>query len=435
MSIVIETLEGLKRRFVVEVSPEAFKSNVEKEFNRIAGQVRLDGFRRGKVPLNEVKRRFGKAVLDQVAYDMMEDYVKPVLEEESFDLVSRPVVTHEASDLKTPIKYCVEFEVRPEIDLSILKTIKVEKLDAKITPKAINDNIENLRRQRATWEKVDRPSQKSDRLKLDFKGTINDEPFPGSEAKDTYVELGQDRWIPDFEAGLMGVEANQSLDITATFPDNYAPDLAGKQAVFAVTVHAVESPKLPEMDSEFIKSLGVEGEGTLGMLREEIKKSLTKEIERISGEKVKKTVLKAVMEKCQFELPVSAVEAEIKALKEHSSQMGGGQAVPPAYDDEKLRSIAENKVAQSLLLHAVMKKYDIEPDSERVKAYISNLSLPGKNDQQISNWLENNRQGKQQIEAIVLEEQIMEQLLSEVNVKIKEVDFDTAMKPLDVEDD
>lgn len=428
MSTTIEELGGLKRRFVVKVPPETFKSKVDKELNRLANQARAKGFRRGKMPLAEVKRRFASAILEQVAHDIMPDCVQSVFKEESIEAIGRPSIKHEIAGLNDPITFSVEFEVHPDVNLAKLRKIKVDKLEAKVTPKQINDIIERLRRQHAQWKPSDQPAQEGDRLKVDFNGTINGEPFKGGKAEGASIELGNKHWLPDLEAGLIGAQAGQSLDIQVTFPDSYPADLSGKTALFSVTVHSIESPELPELTSAFISSLGVEGEEpTVGMLRENIKEKLEKEAEQASNKKVREAVVNAFLKQYSFPLPESAVEEKMeemqKALKESEAQGGFWE------DEKSLREEAENKVAESLLLYAVMKKYNIEVDSERVKKYIAHLSLslPSENRDKLYEWLANNKKEKANIESTVLEEQIIEKLLEEVTVKVKTVDFDEVM--------
>jgi trigger factor len=288
MQVTLETTSGLKRRMRISVPAEQFESKVEGKLKEAAGQVKIKGFRPGKVPMREVRRRFAEGIRQEVSSELMQASFTDAIRQESLAPAGMPQIQDVVSEAGKDFEFTAEFEVFPEIELADFGLISVERPVAEITETDIDAMIETLREQRKAFADVTRASQVGDQLNIDFEGFVDDEAFEGGKAEGSELVLGSNSMIPGFEDGLVGSSAGDEKDITVTFPEAYqAEALAGKEALFKIKVNAVAEPALPALDEAFFEQFGVK-EGGLQAFRVEVRSNMEKELAAVIKSKVKK---------------------------------------------------------------------------------------------------------------------------------------------------
>ncbi|MEJ2214623.1 MAG: trigger factor, partial [Gammaproteobacteria bacterium] len=278
MQVSVESGEGLERKLIVEVPAENVTEKVEKRLKEISRQVRLDGFRPGKVPMKVVKQRFGVQARQDVYGEIIQATFYEAASQEKLTPAGEPSIEINDDNDSGGFKYTASFEVVPEVVLADLADAEVEKPVAEVTDADVEAMFDKLRKQRTTWNEVDRAAQNDDKLDISFKGIMDGEAFQGGSAENTPLVLGSGSMIDGFESGLLGASKGDERTLELKFPDEYhAQDLAGKDVTFEVTVNSVSEPVLPEIDEEFVKSLGVDS-GTEEDLREEVTSNMKREL-------------------------------------------------------------------------------------------------------------------------------------------------------------
>ena len=240
MQVSVETLNGLERKVTVSVESDKVEEEVSQRLKNLARKVKIDGFRPGKVPMSEVKKRYTGSVLEEVARDMVQSTLFEALQKEELVPAGYPAIEPEQIELGKDFRYNAKFEIYPQIEVKELDKDKVESVKADVKPKDVTSMIEKLQEQHKEWVEVQRPVEDGDKVVMDFEGFVGDEPFEGGAAKDFELTLGSGSMIPGFEDGLKGAEIDKTFDLKVTFPKDYGHnDLAGKDATFKTTVKKV----------------------------------------------------------------------------------------------------------------------------------------------------------------------------------------------------
>src|SRR5262249_116759 len=310
----VESTGALERRMEVQVPAERVEKAVDERLQRMSRTVRLKGFRPGKVPVKVVRQQFGQQVRQEVLGDVMQSTFNEAVVQEKLTPAAGPRIEPINLEQGADLKYRAIFEVLPQIEIKGVETLSVERPDAKVSPADVDAMIQNLREQRPSYVEVEREARDTDRVTIDFDGTIDGVPFDGGKAESFPVDLGAGRMLADFEAGLRGAKTGDKKDIELTFPPNYAANLAGKQAKFAVTVHKIEERQLPELNEEFAKVYGVD-EGGMERLRAEVQENMERELGEAIKARVKKQVLDGLLAANPVELPKSMVDAQVRELQ------------------------------------------------------------------------------------------------------------------------
>jgi trigger factor len=418
MQVSIETTSGLERRMTIVVPSETFEERVQQKLQETAKRVRLDGFRPGKVPLREVRRRFGKAVRQEVAGELMQNSFLEAVRDENVMPAGSPDLEVLNMDPGVDLEFTATFEVFPSIELARLTDVTVERPTAEITPEDVDKMVERLREQNKRFEPVDRPSQEGDSLTVDFVGRMDGEAFEGGAGTDVKVELGGGRMLPDFERGLTGLAPGTTHTFDVTFPDDYtAEELKGKTAQFEVTVKEVAEPRLPELDAEFLESFGIK-EGGIDQFRHEVTESMKREVDGAVRNLLRKRVMQELDRLHDVQLPETLVQREIEGLKE---QMLGQMRLPPGSQQPELPSgmfeqEARRRVKLGLVINEVVARDDLKPDPARVRAQIEQLAQGYAQPQQVIEFYYSNERQLQQIEMAVLEEQVIERIVEQAQV-------------------
>jgi trigger factor len=379
--------------------------------------------------LNIVDERYGKGVRDEVIEELIRASLQGALAEQQLQPAGPPVIEDVKANKGEPLQYVVSFEIYPQIALADFKQLNINKPIATIDDADIGRMIEKIRVQFKEWEKVERPAEVGDKLLMDFVGKMDNVPFKGGSAEKVQIVLGDKQFIPGFETSLMGVTAGEHRDITVTFPEQYhAPDLAGKPAIFSVTVHEVLAPKLPELDEAFFKRMEVK-DGTLESFREQIRSHMEREMSRTVRFKLKNQVFDQLLSLNKVELPKALIEQELENLHR---QIHGGKEVEKsdhsAHDHPELEDEAKKRVNISLILGEVIKQHDIKVDPEKVIALLEEAAQSYQDPNAVRAWFKQQKNTMANFEAMAIEEQVLDFLLEQASIAETPITYSELMQ-------
>ncbi|MEF1205801.1 trigger factor, partial [Photobacterium damselae] len=404
---------------------------VTAELKKIAKNRRFDGFRPGKAPLKMVAKMFGASV----RYDVLGNVIMPEFFGKALDEVKimpagaptfTPVEMAEGQDLV----FKATFEVFPEIALQGLDKVVVEKPVVEVTEADVDNMIETLRKQQATWTEVDAPAVADSRVTIDFEGTIDGEAFDGGKAEGFALAMGQGRMIPGFEDGIVGKKAGEEFNIEVTFPEEYhAENLKGKAAVFAIKLSKVEAQELPELTEEFVAKFGIEN-GSVDALKAEVRKNMERELKQAVKGRIKEQAINGLIEQNDIAVPAALIDQEINVLRQQAAQRFGGNAQNmPELPRELFEEQAKRRVVVGLLLGEVIKSEELKADEERVKAIIAEMASAYEDPTEVVAYYEGNEQLMNNMRNIALEEQAIDAIVAKAQVSDKEVGFNDLMNP------
>lgn len=426
MQVSVETTSGLERRLTVAVPAERLDSAVEQRLLEAQKNLRVDGFRPGKVPMREVKRRFAKAVRSEVLSDVMRDSFIKAVEEHKLEPAGMPRFEPTRNEPGKDLEFVAVFDVFPEIELASFSAVSVERPVAEVTEADVDNMIDNLRKQRATWEVAERAAEKGDRVNIDYEGFKGDEAFAGGSAKGQNLELGSGSMIPGFEDGLVGAKAGDSKTLSLSFPEDYhAEELKGQAVEFKITVNKVEAQKLPEIDEEFMKAFGVEG-GDLAKFRVEVKKNMERELTNAVRAQIKGQVMDGLVNNHSFDVPGALVGNEIQRMRQQMmQQFGGGQQFDASIlPDDLFREQAERSVRLGLIVRQILEQNQLKADADKVRARIEEIAEQYEEPAEVVKWFYGNRQQLEQVEGAVLEEQVVELVLASASQSDKTMSYE-----------
>ena len=296
MQTNMETLSGLERRLNVAVPAEHIDREVEQRLRKLTRTVRMDGFRPGKVPLKLVEQHYGPQVRSEVIGDAVQKAFAEAVQEQNLRVAGYPRIERKTGEGEKQLAFSATFEIYPEVKLGDAAAARIERPVHAVDDADVDRTIDILRKQRVAWEAVSRASQPGDRVTVDFTGRIDGNEFPGGKGSGEAVILGEGRVLPDFESGITGVTAGQQKSFSVAFPADYAGrEVAGKTANFEAGVTRVEAPKLPEVDAEFARSLGV-ADGDPAKMREEVKANVEREVKKRVESELKQKVMQALVD-------------------------------------------------------------------------------------------------------------------------------------------
>jgi trigger factor len=426
MQVSVESTGALERRMEVQVPAERVEKAVDERLQRMSRTVRLKGFRPGKVPVKVVRQQFGQQVRQEVLGDVMQSTFNEAVVQEKLTPAGGPRIEPINLEQGGDLKYRAIFEVLPQIEIKGVESLSVERPAATVSTADVDAMIQNLREQRPSYSEVEREARDTDRVTIDFDGTIDGTPFDGGKAESFPVDLGAGRMLADFEAGLRGARAGDKKDIELTFPANYAANLAGKQAKFAVTVHKVEERQLPELNDEFAKVYGVE-EGGIERLRSEVQENMERELGEAIKQRVKKQVLDGLLAANPIELPKSMVDAQVRELQLDAARRMGARDASQIPPPEGFQDTARRRVALSLLVGEVIRNANIQVDQTQVQARFEELAAQYPDQGQALQQYRSNPQFRRQMESAVLEDQVIDWLAQRAQVADKASTFKEIM--------
>ena len=430
MQVSIEALDGLERRMTVQIPSERVSEAVEKKLKDLSKTVRIDGFRPGKVPLKVVQQKFGPHVRQEVIGDVIESSYQEALIQEQVRPAGMPSIESISSEEQQDMSYTATFEVYPELETLDLKSISVDKPNAEVTDDDFEAMLEKLREQRKTWKETKGAAKKGFQVMVDFEGRIDGELFEGGAGKDMPVEIGAGQMLPEFEAGLEGIKVDEQRSVEVNFPEDYhGTEVAGKTAEFTLKATRISKPELPELDEEFAKSFGIE-DGDLEKMRSDIRANMEKEKNDRLKSALKNAVMEGLLEHNEIIAPSALVSEEIGNLRAQAAQRMGQDpqsADENSLPDELFRQEAMRRVQLGLLISEVIKKDNVELDQDRVDAHIEEMAVAYEQPDQVRAYYRQNQQARSSIEAMVLEEQVVDHILEQASVTDKQVSFDDLM--------
>ncbi|CAI1067164.1 trigger factor [Serratia marcescens] len=428
MQVSVETTQGLGRRLSITVPADTIKQAVKKELINAAKSVRIDGFRKGKVPMNIVEQRYGASVRQDVLGEAMQRSFVDAIIKEKINPAGAPNYVPGEYKEGEDFTFAVEFEVYPEVELKGLENIEVEKPVVEVNDEDVDAMLDTLRKQQATWKETDRAAEAEDRVTVDFTGSIDGEEFEGGKASDFVLAMGQGRMIPGFEEGLVGHKAGEEFSIDVNFPEDYhAENLKGKAAKFAIVLKKVEERELPELTEEFIKRFGV-ADGSVAGLRTEVRKNMERELKGAVRNRIKSQAIDGLVSANEIDVPAALIDGEIDVLRRQAAQrFGGNEKQALELPRELFEEQAKRRVVVGLLLGEVISTNDLKADEDRVKTLIEEMASAYEDPSEVIEFYSKNKELMNNMRNVALEEQAVEALLAKAKVTEKSTTFSELM--------
>lgn len=435
MQVSVEATSGLERQLTVTVPAERIDNDVNKQVAQQARTRRMDGFRPGKVPPKVIKRMYGEAIRYDVLNRVVQESFFEAVQEQSLQPAGTPSIEFKNDKEGEDFSFTATFEIYPEIELKDLSGVEIEKQSAEIKKADIAKMIETLQKQQAGWKDTKGMAKDGFKVNLDFEGFVDGEAFEGGKAEGQDLVLGSGQMIPGFEAGIEGHKKGEEFDIEVTFPEEYqAENLKGKQATFKIKLNSVEKPELPELNEEFFAKFGVEA-ADQAAFEEEVSKNMAREMNQALKNKLKTQVFDALIAANEIDVPAALVEDEIKNLAQQAVQQFGGNAQidPSTLPKELFEDQAKRRVLIGLLVQEVIKANELQPEDARVDAMLAEVADSYQDPQEVIEYYKSNQEMLNQVRGLVLEEQVVDQLLSSAKVNEVEVSYEDAIKPTQAE--
>lgn len=432
MQVSVETTQGLERKLTISVPAESVDVEVKNRLRHISKTQRINGFRPGKVPASVIQKRYGQSVRQEVAGELMQRNFVDAIVAEKMNPAGRPSFIAKSNEDGKALEFEATFEIYPEVALTGLESIAVERPNVEVTDADLNEMFTTLQNQHKTWKENKRKTKSGDKLTLDFTGRVDGEIFEGGEAKDFELELGAGRMIPGFEKEITGMKVGEEKTINVTFPEDYhAENLKGKEAEFDIVIHKTEGPVLPKVDEDFAKLFGVE-EGGVEALRTEVSTNMTRELTQAVKAKVKDQVIEGLLEANDVEIPKALIAQEIDVLRKQAMQRFAGQMDPnnmPELPADMFEEQAKRRVKVGLLLGEVIKVNELKVDENKVNELIASAASAYEDPKEVIEYYATNKELNQQMQNVALEEQAVELLLESAKVKSKKASFKDIMNP------
>ncbi|WP_333608775.1 trigger factor [Arsukibacterium sp.] len=432
MQVSVETTQGLERRLTITVPADKIDSEVKNRLRDLAKRQRIDGFRPGKAPISIIQKRYGMAVLQEVASEQMQRSFYEAIIEQKLTPAGAPTFAPGALAAGKDLEFNATFEVYPEVTVAPLADIAVNKPVVTISDEDLSKMLDTLRKQHASWQAKDGAAALGDQVTIDFVGSIDGEEFVGGKASDFKLELGKGRMIPGFEDGIIGKSAGEQATVEVSFPEDYhAENLKGKAASFAVTVNAVEQQVLPEVNDEFAALFGLT-EATVEALKAEVRKNMERELKQTVKGKVKEQVIKGLLANNQLDVPQALVAGEVDVLRQQALQRFGNNVDAkqlPELPASLFAEQAKDRVKVGLLLGEIIKTNELKVDEAKVQELIENVASAYEDPAEVVQYYHSNKELMQSMRNIALEEQAIELVLKSAAVTEQVAAFDEIMNP------
>ena len=432
MQANLETLSGLERRLKVAVPLAEIETEVQSRLKHIGRTAKMPGFRPGKVPFKVVQQQYGAQVRQEVFGATVEKSFGDAVREQNLKVAGYPKFEPSpVGEGAAEFQYSATFEVYPEFKVGDIAGKTIERVALEVGDAEIDKTLAIMRKQRVTYEVVERVAQTEDRVQISYQGTIEGAAFEGGAAENQYVVLGEGRLLADFEHNLEGMKAGENKGFDLKFPDDYhGKDVAGKSARFEVTVSEVAAPKLPAVDAEFAKALGVE-DGDIAKLRAEVKGNLEREVKLRLKAKIKDQVMQALLDTTPVDVPKSLIEMEIQALQKAARENMAARGMPVKDDmpmpAEVFEAQAQRRVSLGLILGDLVRAHSLHARPEQVRAAVDLQAQSYEHPQEVVKWFYQQPERLRDIESVVLEENVVEWALGAAKTEQKAISFDELM--------
>ncbi len=421
----MEKTGDLGRRLTVELPAEQIDSKVSGRLDELRRQVRLKGFRPGKVPLNVVRQRYGAQVRQEVLQEAMQTALQEAISEQQLRVAGVSSMSPEDEADGGAFRFTADVEVFPELPEIEVSDLEIERPVVEISESDVDDMIQTLREQRRSWSDADRPATAGDRVTLRFYAMVGDQRVPEEGDRKLQPVLGSGALFDAFEQALTGMQAGEEKSVELEFPEDFGdPALGGRTAEVNIAVDAVEASEMPEADDDFAREFGIDG--GMEQMRADVRKNLEREMRGARSNQLKKAVTDGLAERyADFGLPSSAVDQELQQMQGQLRQQYGEQVNLP---EEQLRPGAERRVRLGFLLAEIARQHDLQIDPERVDAHIAEIAETYENPSEVIELYKQNEQMMGQIENGVLEEQVVDWVLENASVSDKEISFKELME-------
>jgi len=421
----VENLGTLERRVSMSLPADEIEKQVDERLKKLARNVRMPGFRPGKVPLKLVVQTYGPQVRSEVMSDAVQKAFTNAVKEANLKVAGYPQI-----ERKNDFEFSATFEIYPEVKVGDLAGASVERPVAQVDDAAVDKTLEILRKQRTRFETVERAAKDGDRLTVDFQGTIDGQPFQGGEAKDFVFGLGEGRMLPAFETAARGMAAGETKTFDLDFPADYhGKEVAGKKASFTMTLKKIDEPRLPELDAEFAKSLGV-ADGDLGKMRGEVRANVEREVKKRVEGRVKEQALNALLGAAPLEIPKSLVAMESNGMAERAMADLKARGLDPQQvpiNPQAFEEAAKRRVALGLIIAELARGESLQPKPAEVRALVEQEAQSYESPAEVVKWFYMQPQRLQEMEALALETNVVKWVLTKAKVLDKPVSFDELM--------
>jgi trigger factor len=433
MQMTLETLGQLERRLHVAVPIGEIEGEIQKRLARLAKTVKVAGFRPGKVPLKMVTQQYGPQVRSDVISDTVQSSLNDAIRAQNLRVAGYPRIERKQEAAEDQFEFSAVFEVYPEVTLGDLSDVKIVRPVAEVTAADVEDTLNILRKQNARYDVVERAARRADRVMVDFSGKIDGVEFPGGQAKNFAITLGEGRMLPEFDAALTGMAAGETKNFKVVFPADYhGREVAGKTAEFSLTVHSVAQPILPEVDVEFARKFGI-ASGSVDELRSEVTANLTLELKRKIEAALKQQVMQALRSTSQLVVPKSLIELEAESLLrrtiEEMKQRGVREPDLPTSADI-FRPQAEERVALGLILNEVVRVNQLQPKPEQVRALVAEAAQSYEQPDAVIRWHYEKQERLNDFELAAVEHNVIEYALGRTRVEDQPTTFSALMEPV-----
>jgi trigger factor len=430
MQATIEKVSNLERRLNVTLPTQEIDAEVESRLKRLARNVRMHGFRPGKVPFRLVQQQYGGQVRQEVLGDALQKTFGEAVRSQNLRVAGYPRFEPKQGEGSDQVEFSATFEIYPEVEIADISQAVIERPIITVGEAEVDKTIEILRKQRVHYHTADRGAQNGDRITIDFTGTHEGVEFEGGSGKDHTTVLGEGRLLADFEQAVVGLRAGESRAFELTFPEDYhGKDMAGKTASFTVTVKQVETPHLPEVDAEFAKQLGI-ADGDIGKMRADIKANLEREVRRRVQTRVKDQVMKTLLEHAKLDLPNALVDMEIERLMAGMRQdlaNRGLKAEDIPMPREAFEPEARKRVGLGLIVSDLVRSHNLQAKPEQIKAVVKDYAESYERPEEVMRWYYQSADRLREVESLVLEDNVVQWVLSQAKAEDKPGDFDEIM--------
>jgi len=422
MQVSVENIGGLERRVTVQIPGDEIQQKIDSRLRELCKQAKIKGFRPGRVPMSVVRQRFGRQVRLEITSEAMQASMQQAIRDEKLRPVSAPQVTDMPKDLSTgDVEFSAVVEVYPDLEKVDVSALSVEKPQAMVEETDIDEMLQTLRRQRRTWNPVERTAVDGDQVIFEYSAQADGQRLPEEGAQRLSVIMGTSGF-ESLEAALSGLQAGQEASIELEFPEGFRePKLAGRKAQVELKVQTVSESVLPEIDEEFIKGFGIK-DGTLETLRQEVRENLERELSQAVTSILKVRIVSALVDSMpDMEVPDSIVRQEAASLAARAASQEGRDATPdeaPVFMEHALR-----RVRGGLLMGEIARQNDIHLDSAQVRRAIETVAQTYENPTEVVQLYYGNQQLLSQVENQVLEEQVVNWVLENADVSEKEMKF------------
>ena len=427
MTSKIKKLKDLERKLTVSVPVEEYEKKYSGKLAKIKSTAKLDGFRKGNVPNDVLKQRYGDSIHYEVLNELIQESYPKELQEQGIKPASSPAISIESEDSRKPISYSAVFEIFPEVKPKISRWKSFEKSEISMDDADVDLAINDILERYCEWKSVEREAQDKDQVVIDFEGKIDGEGFEGNESKDFKLILGSKSMIPGFEENLVGKKPGDSFSFNTNFPEDYfKQDLAGKNTEFFITLHEVQEMNKAKIDKELFEKLAMEDVSDESSFRAEISKRMEGEIKQQEKSLTKESMYETLLQSNDFKVP-NATVAEQAELMRKDSLMRMGQTPENAPEDlfpiDEFKENAEKRVRLDLLFSALLEKYELEVGEDDLKTFIDEEAEKYKDAEQFRSWIQSQPQQLDQYRMVILENMLVEKLDSALKSKTKVIKF------------